>query len=42
MALLDEWNDEISKYTSHVSLHSPGEGEEPLFTLDHRAEFLSR
>ena len=42
--MLDEWNDQISSTASGLQLLRINEeaGEPPLFSLDHRAEFLSQ
>ena len=44
MAVLDEWNDQITSTSTGVQLLrvSDEDGEAPLFGLDHRAEFLSQ
>jgi hypothetical protein len=44
MSLLDDWNNEINSAGAGLQLMrlSDDSGEPPLFTLDHRAEFLSQ
>lgn len=44
MAVLDEWNDQITGTSSGTQFLrlSDDTGEAPLFGLDHRAEFLSQ
>lgn len=44
MSMLDEWNNQISGVTSDMQKLDlqPHTIEEPIFSLDHRAEFLSQ
>lgn len=44
MSLLDDWNNEINSAGSGLQLMriADDNGEPPLFSLDHRAEFLSQ